>query len=78
LKFGIVSQAKGLMAKAIALGEQGVSAARGLVSFVIAGYIGLIVVFALNTASFDATTLALWGIVGVVIVAAILRGISGD
>ena len=46
-----------------------------LVGGVIAVYIALVVIFALNTQTFDAITLALFGLLGVVVIGAFITRI---
>lgn len=46
-----------------------------LVGGVIAVYIALIVIFSLNTAAFDTVTLALFGLLGVVVIGAFITRI---
>lgn len=49
--------------------------ANALVAGILAIYIALTVVFALNTANFDAVTLSLWTLLGLVIVGSFITRI---
>lgn len=49
--------------------------ANALVAGILAVYIALTVVFALNTANFDSVTLSLWGLIGLVIIGSFITRI---